>query len=213
MRQPEPKKSELEVFTRFVGSPAGGGGLVSSSCSWAENEPPKPEAGVLQPSERFPSTFYDTPPSKNPSKNPCPYRNPYKAPSNRKQAEYGFGEYGFKHRTQWVFRGSLSFGERTQWVPFSLLFVCKRELTEFFPELTEFAQKLSEFSLPKQYSWNSIPPVSYLRNLLRSTSFKEPSSFVFFAPSMKVLGSLSPSFAHPHPPFSSLNGIVQRKGL
>ena len=79
---------------------------------------------------------------------------------SRKRAEYGFGEYGFKHRTQWVFWGSLSSGERTQWVPLSLLFVCKRELTEFFAELTEFAPKLSEaqwvlFSetvLSKQYS-------------------------------------------------------------
>ena len=79
---------------------------------------------------------------------------------SRKRAEYGFGEYGFKHRTQWVFRGSLSSGERTQWVPLSLLFVCKRELTESFAELTEFAPKLSEaqwvfFSetvLLKQYS-------------------------------------------------------------
>ena len=32
----------------------------------------------------------------------------------QKRAEYGFGEYGFKHRTQRVFRGSLSSGERTQ---------------------------------------------------------------------------------------------------
>ena len=63
---------------------------------------------------------------------------------NRKRAEYGFGEYGFKHRTQWVSWGSLSSGERTQWVPFSLLFVCQSELTEFLAELTEFAPKLSE---------------------------------------------------------------------
>ena len=77
----------------------------------------------------------------------------------RKRAEYGFGEYGFKHRTQWVFLGSLSSGDRTQWVPFGLLFVCKRELTEFLAELTEFAAELSEFSSPKQYSRNSIPPV------------------------------------------------------
>ena len=34
------------------------------------------------------------------------------------------------------------------------------ELKEFLAELTEFAQKLSEFFLPKQYSRNSIPPVS-----------------------------------------------------
>ena len=79
---------------------------------------------------------------------------------SRKRAEYGFGEYGFKHRTQWVFRGSLSSGERAQWVPFSLLFVCQSELTEFLAELTEFAAELSEFSPSKQYSRNSIPPVS-----------------------------------------------------
>ena len=41
-------------------------------------------------------------------------------------------------------------------------FVCKRELTEFLAELTEFAVELSEFSLPKQYSRNSIPPVSLI---------------------------------------------------
>ena len=84
------------------------------------------------------------------------------APANqtRKRAEYGFGEHGFKHWAQWVFRGSLSSGERTQWVPLSLLFVCQNELTEFFAELTEFAPELSEdqwvlFSetvLSKQYS-------------------------------------------------------------
>ena len=70
------------------------------------------------------------------------------------------GEYGFKHRTQWVFRGSLSSRERAQWVPLSLLFVCQSELTEFVAELTEFATELSEaqwvlFSetvLSKQYS-------------------------------------------------------------
>ena len=39
--------------------------------------------------------------------------------------------------------------------------MCKLELTEFFAELTEFAPKLSEFSSPKQYSRNSILPVSH----------------------------------------------------
>ena len=34
----------------------------------------------------------------------------------------------------------------------------------FFAELTEFAAKLSEFSLPKQYSRNSIPPVSQVKS-------------------------------------------------
>ena len=84
----------------------------------------------------------------------------------RKRAEYCFGEHGFKHRTQWVFRGSLSSGERTQRVPLSLLFVCQSELTEFFAELSEFAPKLTEaqwvlFSetvLSKQYSARFLFP-------------------------------------------------------
>ena len=87
----------------------------------------------------------------------------------RKRAEYGLREYGFKHRTQWAFLGSLSSGERTQWVPLSLLFVCQSELTEFFsqssPSLPRNSVRLSEFSSPKQYSRNSIPPVSYSSRL------------------------------------------------
>ena len=77
----------------------------------------------------------------------------------RRRAEYGFREYGFKHRAQWVFWSSPSSGERAQWVPFSLLFVCQSELTEFFAELTELAVnsvRLSEFSSPKQCSRNSV---------------------------------------------------------
>ena len=74
--------------------------------------------------------------------------------------EYGFGEHGFKHRAQWVFWPSPRSGERTQWVPLSLLFVCQSELNEFFAELTEFTVKLSEAQwvlvsktvLSKQYS-------------------------------------------------------------
>ena len=77
------------------------------------------------------------------------------SPQNRRRAEYGFGEYGFKRQAQWVFLRSPSSGERTQWVPLSLLFVWQNELTEFVAELTEFAPKLSEaqwVSSPKQYS-------------------------------------------------------------
>ena len=78
----------------------------------------------------------------------------------RKRAEHGFSQYGFKHRAQWVFMGSPSSGEQTQWVPLGLLFACQNELTEFFAELTEFAPKLreaqwvlfSETVLSKQYS-------------------------------------------------------------
>ena len=82
----------------------------------------------------------------------------------RKWAEYGFGEYRFKHLTQWVFRPSPSSGERAQWVPLSLLFVCQSKLTEFSqssPSLPYNLMTLSKFSSPKQYSRNSIPPVSY----------------------------------------------------
>ena len=106
----------------------------------------------------------------------CPQRNfpsheclhPSAFPTSyRKWAEYGFGEHGFKHRTQWVFLPSPSSWERTQWVPLSLLVVCRSELAEFFAELTEFAPKLSEaqwvvFS-EREYSRNSIPPVFGVR--------------------------------------------------
>ena len=38
--------------------------------------------------------------------------------------------------------------------------VPKRIHRVFFAELSEFSAELSEFTLPKQYSRNSIPPVS-----------------------------------------------------
>ena len=78
--------------------------------------------------------------------------------NSRRQVECGFGEYTCKHQTQWVFLPSPSSRERAQWVPLSLLFVCKSKLTKFLAELTGFAQKLTEFSLPKQYSRNSTLP-------------------------------------------------------
>ena len=79
----------------------------------------------------------------------------------------GFGEYGFKHWTLWAFRGSLSSGERTQWVPFILLFVCvcvnanSPSFSQNSPSLSQNSVRLSGFSSPKQCSRNSIPPVSY----------------------------------------------------
>ena len=87
-------------------------------------------------------------------------------PVCRKRAEYGFGEYGFKHRTQWVFWGSLSSGERTQWVPLSLLFVCPKRTHRVFRRTHRVCPQIqwvlfSETVLSKQYSRNSIPPVSY----------------------------------------------------
>ena len=79
---------------------------------------------------------------------------------NRKRAEIGSGSTVSNTELS-VLRGSLSSGERSQWVPFSLLLVCQSELTEFLAELTEFAAKLNAFSLPKQHSRNSIPPIPY----------------------------------------------------
>ena len=43
--------------------------------------------------------------------------------------------------------------------------MCQSRLTEFFAELTELAAELSEFSPPKQYSRNSLLPVSYSNSL------------------------------------------------
>ena len=70
---------------------------------------------------------------------------------SRKRAKYGFGEYGFKHRTQWAFWGSPSSRERTQWVPLSLLFVCKRELSPSFSQNSPSLPQNSANSL----FWNS----------------------------------------------------------
>ena len=41
---------------------------------------------------------------------------------DRRQAEYGFGEHGFKHQAQWIFWPSPSSRDRVQWVP--LCFFC-----------------------------------------------------------------------------------------
>ena len=53
---------------------------------------------------------------------------------------------------------------RTQWVPFSLLFVCQANSPSFSqnsPSLPRNSVRLSEFSSPKQYFRNGIPPVSW----------------------------------------------------
>ena len=92
----------------------------------------------------------------------------------RKRVEYGFGEYGFKHRTQWVFRGSLSSGEQTQWVPLSLLFVCQSELTEFFAE---------PHRVCPETQWGSVS--SLLRNSTLETVFRP---FPIFPPIRKLRG-------------------------
>ena len=78
-----------------------------------------------------------------------------------KQAKYGFGEYGFKHRAQWVFRGSLSSGERTQWVPFSPLFVGQKRTHRVFCRTHRVCPKT-------QWGWVS----SLLRNSPLETVFR-----------------------------------------
>ena len=80
---------------------------------------------------------------------------------NRKRAEYSFGEYGFKHWTQWVFWRSPSSRERTQWVPLSLIFVCQSELTEFFCRTHRVCRKIQ---------WGSVS--SLIRNSTLETVFR-----------------------------------------
>ena len=65
--------------------------------------------------------------------------------NSRKRAEYGFGEYSFQTLNSVSFSGLTEFrGANSVSSSLSLLFVCKRELTEFVAELTEFAAELSE---------------------------------------------------------------------
>ena len=82
--------------------------------------------------------------------------------SFRKRAEYGFGEYGFKHRAQWAFKPSSSLGGR---VSSSQPIICVSKRTHQVARINSPSlpsMRLSEFSSPKQYSRNSIPPVSHL---------------------------------------------------
>ena len=83
---------------------------------------------------------------------------------SRKRGEYGFGEHGFKHRTEWVFGA--------HWVPASELseflsayYLCAKANSPSFsqnsPSLPRNSVRLSEFPSPKQYSRNSIPPPSF----------------------------------------------------
>ena len=55
----------------------------------------------------------------------------------QRRAECSFGE----HWIRWVFWAITKLGERTQWVPFSLLFVCQSELIELSSQ--SLAQNLS----------------------------------------------------------------------
>ena len=58
-------------------------------------------------------------------------------------------------------------------------------------ELTEFAAELSEFSLPKHYSRNSIPPVSYF--LLEAAKRKKKIRIQGMARGLPVFGSAGSS--------------------
>ena len=83
--------------------------------------------------------------------------------NSRKRAEYGFGEYGFKHRTQWVSLGSLSsVFELSEFLSAYYLRAKANSpsLTQNSPSSPQNSVRLSELSSLKQYSRNSIPPVS-----------------------------------------------------
>ena len=82
-------------------------------------------------------------------------------PKIRRRAEYGFGEYGFKHRTQWVFWGSLSSRERTQWVPLGLLFVCQQRTHRVCRRTHQVCRRTQ---------WGSVS--SLLRNSTLKTVFR-----------------------------------------
>ena len=75
------------------------------------------------------------------------------------------GQIRFR-RVRFQIPSSVSFSALTEfWAESSVsssrpTFLCQSELTDLFSELTELAAELSEFSLPKQYSRNSILPVS-----------------------------------------------------
>ena len=71
-------------------------------------------------------------------------RNSHAQNNHRKPAEYGFGEYGFEHRTQYVFLSSPSSGESS--VSSSQPIICEPKRTHA-AELTELAAELSQFSL------------------------------------------------------------------
>ena len=79
---------------------------------------------------------------------------------NRKRAEYGFGEHGFKQQAQRVFVGPHRVPdiEREREISSFQPSICVlSELTELVVELTEFAAELTEFLssetvLTKQHS-------------------------------------------------------------
>ena len=96
---------------------------------------------------------------------------------NQKRAEYSFGEYGFRHRTQWVFRGSLSFGERAQRVPFSLYLCVMRAYR--VSRTTHRVCRRTQWILSLSLSLNSFPPVPYkLKPKTKTTSSRNWSHFV-----------------------------------
>ena len=68
------------------------------------------------------------------------------APLNRKQAEYGFGEYGCK-RGEFFFVPHRALGRDLSQFR-SAYNLCAQANSPRFAELTEFAAELSEFSPP-----------------------------------------------------------------
>ena len=93
----------------------------------------------------------------------------------RGQAEHAIAEYSFEHQTQWALCPSRSYGERAQWVPFSLLCACQRKLTEFFIRRTHRVWRRTQWVL------SCILPISHNRQIRTPTL--HPQSFCILFPS------------------------------
>ena len=76
--------------------------------------------------------------------------------SNTELREF-LSSVSFLGLTEFRGEGSVSSSQPSICVP--------KRTSVFLAELTEFAAELSEFSRPKQYSRNSIPPVSFKMRL------------------------------------------------
>ena len=85
----------------------------------------------------------------------------------------GIGVCGWAGGSQ-VFLGSLSSGDRTQWVPFGLLFVCAIANSPSFSQNSPSLPQNSVSSLLRVlYSRNSIPPVPHITRARKTNKHKQ----------------------------------------
>ena len=99
-----------------------------------------------------------------------------------------WGDQSFKTPSSVSFLPSPNFGERTQWVPLSLLFVWKQELSQFFAELTDVPQ-------------NSVS--SILLNSTLETIPKAPSRTKNTAATQNIVNFYAEAFALRPPTFTT----------